>query len=331
MLTVLICSTAALVTGFVLDQLFGDPRSIPHLVRWMGGLISVLERALRSLLPRNARGEVAGGVVLVLLTVLVCTGIPLAALAVCYALAPAAGFVLESLLCWQLLAATSLKRESATVQASLEEGNIAVARQQVSQIVGRDTAELDGEGITRATVETVAENTADGVVAPLFFIMLGGAPAGCLYKAVNTMDSMVGYKNERYLFFGRAAAKTDDVLNYLPARLSALLMVAAALLLKRNAREALRIWRRDRRKHASPNSAQTEAACAGALGIQLAGPAVYGGKELQKPFIGDAVRPIVPTDIKAAGALMMVTAYGMLALALLFRLLYLGGLWYASL
>ena len=311
-MTILIWSSAALLAGFVLDMLFGDPRSFPHIVRLMGRLIAALDKRL----PKSA----AGGVVLVCLTAPLCTGLPLAALFLLYRLNPLVGFLLESVLCWQLLAARSLKEESMKVCNSLLEGDIEGARKHVSMIVGRDTAALDADGITRAAVETVAENTSDGVTAPLFFIMLGGAAFGCLYKAVNTMDSMVGYKNEKYLHFGRAAAKTDDALNYLPSRLSALLMIFAARLLKFDSKGAARIWRRDRRRHASPNSAQTEAACAGALGIRLAGPISYFGELREKPFIGDDTRLAEPQDIVRANRLMYATSALTLIAALLFRI-----------
>ena len=188
------------------------------------------------------------------------------------------------------------------------------ARKAVGRIVGRDTGALTAAGVTKAAVETVAENFADGVAAPLLYMFLGGAPLALCYKSINTMDSMVGYKNDRYLYFGRAAARLDDVANYLPARGAALLLVAAAALTGQSAAGAFRIWRRDRRCHASPNSAQTEAAMAGALRVQLAGPAYYFGKLYEKPTIGDDSRPIGPADIARAGR--MLYAAGFLAVAL---------------
>ncbi len=326
----IVWSTAALITGFVLDLLLGDPRSLPHIVRWIGALIAGMERMLRRLFPKTERGEIAGGIVLVFVVALLCTALPLGLLVLCWMIHPVAAFVVESLLCWQRLAATSLKKESMRISRSLKNGDVSGAREQVAMIVGRDTANLDGAGINRATVETVAENTSDGVVAPLFFIMLGGAPLGCLYKAINTLDSMVGYKSATYLHFGRAAAKTDDVLNYLPSRLCALLMIVAAYLLRLEGKAARTIWRRDRRSHASPNSAQTEAVCAGALGIRLAGPAFYHGKPVAKPYIGDDKRPIDVEDIANANRLMLVASLLMLALACLLRVGLLGVTWYAG-
>ncbi|MFQ9806101.1 MAG: adenosylcobinamide-phosphate synthase CbiB [Christensenellales bacterium] len=206
-------------------------------------------------------------------------------------------------------------RRARTSTASWK-GRPARGEKAVSRIVGRDTEKLTREGVTKAAVETVAENASDGVIAPLFYMMLGGAPLALTYKAVNTMDSMVGYKNEKYLNFGRAAAKLDDAVNYLPSRIAALLWIAAAALTGNDAKGAWRIWRRDRRNHASPNSAQTESACAGALGVQLAGPATYFGEYYDKPTIGDAARAIEPKDILQANRMMRVASVlGLIAAA----------------
>ena len=323
-MTVLVWSAAALVTGFILDRCFGDPEGFPHIIRLIGALIAGLEGLLRRLLPATEHGERVGGVLLVVLVALVCTAVPLLVLAVGYAIFAPAGYAIESFLCYQLLAAKTLKLESMKVCRSLQADDIEGARAHVSMIVGRDTAVLDRAGITRAAVETVAENASDGVGAPLLFIMVGGAAVGCLYKAVNTMDSMVGYKNEAYLNFGRAAALTDDVFNFLPSRLSALLMVAAAYLVRLDGKRAFVVWKRDRRNHESPNSAQTESACAGALGVRLAGPATYGGVIHEKPFIGDDLRPIRDADIVDANQLMYASSALALVLAILFRAVCLG-------
>ena len=221
--------------------------------------------------------------------------------------------------CGQALAAKGLVQESMNVYRELTKPDLPAARIAVSRIVGRDTEALTVEGVTKAAVETVAENASDGVIAPLFYMLLGGAPLALTYKAINTMDSMVGYKNTQYLYFGRAAAKLDDVANYLPSRIAALLWVAAAALTGNDARSAWRIWRRDKRNHASPNSAQTESACAGALNVQLAGPAYYFGEYYPKPTIGDAVRPIEPEDIRRADRMMYAESLLALALGLLIR------------
>jgi adenosylcobinamide-phosphate synthase len=314
-------STAALLIGFILDLLFGDPRSLPHLIRGMGKLIQCLEYKLRRLLPRTARGELWGGGILAFFMVLLCGALPILLLRGLYRLWPWAGLLLEGLLCWQLLATRSLKEESMKVYDALTAGDLPGARLAVSMIVGRDTASLDATGVTRAAVETVAENTADGSVAPLFYIMLGGAGLGCFYKAVNTMDSMLGYKNRRYLYFGRAAARLDDLVNLIPARLAALLMIIGAFLLGFDGKQAWRVFLRDRKNHASPNAAHTEAVCAGALGVELAGDAWYFGQLYPKPVIGDALRPIEPADILRAHRLLYCAACLMLVLALTVRAL----------
>lgn len=309
---VFIYSFAALITGFILDMLLGDPHDFPHLVRCLGSLITTTERVTR-------RAKRFGGFLLVLVVALIFAGIPFLVLFISYRFFLPLGYIVESFLCYQLLAAKSLKTESMKVYHSLVSEDIEGARKNVSMIVGRDTASLDREGITRAAIETVAENTTDGVGAPLIFIMLGGAALGCLYKAVNTMDSMVGYKNDQYLHFGRFAAKTDDVFNYLPSRICALLMILATYILRFDGKNAFFIWRRDRRKHASPNSAQTESVLAGALGIRLAGPASYHGTICDKRYIGDDMRPVQVEDIVSANRLMYATAFLTLIFTLLFR------------
>lgn len=309
----LLCSTPALCAGFLIDILIGDPKGWPHIVRGMGALIGRLERLFYPLSDKRL-----GGALMALSTLLICTAVP-ALLYLAFYISPLLYFVLETLLCWQLLATKSLRVESGKVYAALREKNIDGARKAAAMIVGRDTERLDEAGVTRAAVETVAENASDGVVAPLFYIMLGGSPLGCLYKAANTMDSMVGYKNERYLEFGRFAAKLDDALNYIPSRLSALLMLGAVWLCRMDARNALRIWRRDRFNHASPNAAQTEAVMSGALGVRLAGNAYYFGKLYEKPYIGDDIRPIEAEDIHRSHKLLYVTAALMLFLSLIAR------------
>jgi adenosylcobinamide-phosphate synthase len=311
----LLWSAAALAAGFVLDLLIGDPQGFPHLVRVFGWLIG---RAEKLFLAEGStpKTQLFCGLCLVCSVTALCAGLPLAVLLFAYWMHPLAGFAVETLLCYQLIAVKDLKTESMAVHERLMANDLTGARRAVSRIVGRDTEGLDAKGVVRAAVETVAENTADGVASPLFYLMLGGAALGCWHKAVNTMDSMVGYKNERYLYFGRAAALLDDALNFLPSRLCALAMIAAAGALGFDGAGALRIFRRDRLKHASPNSAQTEAACAGALGIRLAGPCRYGGELEDKPYIGDDTRPVEAGDIARANRLLYGTAILLFILAI---------------
>ena len=307
-------SLYAMCIGFLIDLLLGDPHGIPHPVALIGKWISRLERLLRRLFPATVAGERTAGGVLWLLTVTVAAAIPALVLALCHRISPWLRLAAESVMCWQVLAVKALRDESMRVYQALKTGTLSEARQAVSMIVGRDTERLDDAGVTRAAVETEAENLADGVVAPLVFLALGGAPAGFFYKAVNTMDSMLGYVEEPYRNIGLVPAKLDDVMNYLPARLSALLMLAAGALLGLDVKNGWRIFRRDRYCHASPNSAQTESVCAGLLGLRLAGDAWYHGEKHQKPYIGDELRPICHEDIPRACRLLYTAA--LLALAL---------------
>lgn len=309
--------------GFGLDCLLGDPLSAAHPVVLMGKLISFLEKRLRARFPKTPQGERTAGRIMALCVPLISAGAGFLLLYYAWRVHPWAYFAVSAFLCWQCFAARCLMTEAKKVVTCLETQGLAAGRRQVGMLVGRDTEKLTEEQVIKAAVETVAENTSDGVVAPFFWMALFGAAGGLLYKAINTMDSMVGYKNDRYLHFGRAAAKLDDGANYIPARLSALAMIGAAFLLKLDGRGAWRVWRRDRRNHASPNSAQTESACAGALGVRLGGDASYFGQLYKKPTIGDPRRPIERADVHRACNLM----YGTSGLLLAFYgvLLLLGG------
>lgn len=298
----------ALGIGFVLDALFGDPHWLPHPVVLIGKWISFLEKQLRRLFPKTPGGERAGGTVLVLLVLLASAAVPWGILWLAGLVHPYLRFAVECFMCYQILAARSLKTESMRVYRKLQEGNLEESRKAVSWIVGRDTENLTMEGVSKAAVETVAENTSDGVIAPMLYLALGGPVLGFFYKAVNTMDSMIAYKNDRYLYFGRTAAHLDDVFNYIPARLSGLFMILASAILGFDGKNAWRIFKRDRYNHASPNSAQTEAVCAGALDVQLAGDAWYFGVLHKKKTIGDPIRPVEPEDIRRANRLMYGTA-----------------------
>lgn len=307
-------SAVPLLIGFILDLLIGDPQGWPHIVRAIGALITALEKLLY---PMNNKR--LGGALLSLSVLFVCALLPSLFLSLLWRLSPWACCAAESLLYWQLLALTSLKKESLKVYEQLKKGDLPAARHAVSMIVGRDTSALDEAGVARAAVETIAEGACDGVIAPLFWMALGGSIPGLLYKAVNTMDSMIGYRNDRYRDFGAFAARLDDALNYIPARLSALVMILTAPLCGLNGKEALRIWRRDRRKHASPNAGQPEAAMAGALGLRLAGDALYFGKLKKKPYIGDDLRPIAAYDILLAHKLLSASGFLMFALSMMVR------------
>lgn len=296
--------------GFILDMILGDPYCLPHPIRLIGTLISRLEGRLLKKEAAAQEKRKKGRLLVVAVTgSTVCTAAVL--LVVSYMVHPCLGIAVETIMTYQTLAAKCLKVESMKVYRSLREENLAAARKAVSMIVGRDTDVLDEEGVAKAAIETVAENTSDGVIAPMLYDAIGGPVLGFFYKAVNTMDSMVGYKNEKYLDFGRAAAKLDDVMNYVPARISAYVMIFAAYIGGRdfNGGYAKKIYKRDNRNHASPNSAQTESVCAGALGIRLAGDASYFGKLVKKPYIGDALRGVETEDIRRVNRLMYITAW----------------------
>lgn len=296
----------AIVLGFILDLIIGDPRWLPHPVVGMGKTITWAEPHLRTTFNDDYDGERSAGLVLAMALPFAAWFLASTCLDIAGMLSPWARFVLETFMCYQIFATCELRRQSMAVLRALRDGTLEDARKAVGMIVGRDVSALDRDGVTRAAVETVAENLSDGVVSPLLFMTIGGAPLGMLFKAVSTLDSMIGYKNERYREFGSAAARFDDALNWVPARLSALCVIAASAVTGGDARGAWRIWRRDRRKHESPNAGQPEAAMAGALGVQLNGPAVYFGEVVDKPVLGDPVRPIEPEDIRRANRIMIV-------------------------
>jgi adenosylcobinamide-phosphate synthase len=301
-------SMLAIFIGFGIDLLAGDPHGFPHPVIAIGKMIRWLEKILRRIFPKTRRGEIAGGGLLWLITAVCAGAVPFFLLWLCGQIHPWLRLAAESVMCWQILAVKSLRDESMKVYNALESGDLEKSRYAVSMIVGRDTQRLDEAGIIRAAVETVAENASDGVAAPLFFLVLGGAPLGFFYKAVNTMDSMLGYTDPPYQNIGRIPARLDDLFNWIPARLCALLMLAAGALSGMDAKNGWRIFRRDRYCHASPNSAQTESVCAGLMGIQLAGDAWYHGILHRKKKIGDPIRPVKRQDIPDVCRLMYKTA-----------------------
>lgn len=293
--------------AYGLDLILGDPYRFPHPVIYIGKFISFLEKQVRKIAKTPAALK-GGGVFLVFSTVLVTYGLALLVLMGAKQIHLYLFYFLNVLMMWTCLAAKSLRQESMKVFDALQAGDIVQARTYLSYIVGRDTKELTEEEITKATVETVVENTADGVVAPLFYMFLGGAPLALAYKAVNTMDSMVGYKNDKYLHLGWAAAKFDDLANYIPARVTGVFLVIAAFFLRLNYRGSGKILCRDRRNHTSPNCGYPEAAAAGALDIQLGGAHTYFGKTVYKPTIGDDIRQVERQDIRHGVKMMYLSA-----------------------
>lgn len=300
---------AALLAGYAADLIFGDPRWLYHPVRLIGNLIALLEKLIRKIMPVSKAGELAGGFITVVLVLLLCGIVPWVLLHLVFGLNVVAGVILEAFMCYQLLAVKSLKDESMKVYDALTDSTIEDARKAVSMIVGRDTQNLDQKGVAKAAIETVAENFSDGVIAPMFYMFIGGPVLMYIYKGINTMDSMLGYKNDRYIYFGRCAAKLDDAANFIPSRLAALLLIAAAYIGGFNGKGAVKIFKRDRFNHASPNSAQTESAAAGALDIQLAGNAYYFGKLYEKPTMGDPVKEPEAEDIKRVNKLMYIGSF----------------------
>lgn len=307
----------AFIAGFVLDLLIGDPHFIPHPVRLIGSLISFLDKRLNSDVKYNSSEKNLNlikykrGMILAFTVIFATFAISVIIIVAAYSINLYAGVIAEAVMTWQILATKCLRVESMRVYDALRTDGVHAGRRAVSMIVGRDTSVLDESGVTRAAVETVAENTSDGVIAPMLYTVIGGPVLGFVYKAVNTMDSMLGYKNDKYMYFGRFAARLDDVVNFIPARISAYLMIAAAFIGGRqfDGKNAYRIFKRDRFNHVSPNSAQTESVCAGALRVQLAGDAVYFGKLVKKKYIGDGLREIEYEDIKRANRLMYITAF----------------------
>lgn len=316
----------AFIAGFLLDLLIGDPHFIPHPVRLIGSLISYLDKRLNCEVRNNRSGEKTAvdaniekiklskykrGMLLAFTVIIVVFAVSALILATAYSINLYAGIIAEAVMTWQILATKCLRVESMRVYDALRTDGVDAGRMAVSMIVGRDTSVLDAAGVTRAAVETIAENTSDGVIAPMLYTAIGGPVLGFVYKAVNTMDSMIGYKNDKYMYFGRFAARLDDVVNFIPARISAYLMILAAFIGGRqfDGQNAYRIFKRDRFNHASPNSAQTESVCAGALRVRLAGDAVYFGKLVKKKYIGDRLREIEYEDIKRANRLMYITAF----------------------
>ena len=299
---------AAIIAGFILDLIFGDPHWLPHPICLIGNLIGFIERNLRPRLEPNKGALLLGGALMVIIVLVISFVVPMAILLAAGMVSSWLAFALETLMCYQIFATKCLRDESMKVYTALHNHDLADARVKLSWIVARDTQNLDEEEITKGAVETVAENTADGIIAPMFYMFLGGVPLAFLYKGINTMDSMVGYKNDKFLYFGRCAAKLDDLANLLPARITGLVMIGAAFVLGLDGKNAWKIFWRDRYNHLSPNSAMTESVTAGALNIQLGGDHFYFGKLVHKDTIGDDIRPVCPEDIVKTNRLLYMTA-----------------------
>ncbi|MEA5091973.1 Cobalamin biosynthesis protein CobD [bioreactor metagenome] len=313
----------AIICGFALDFIFGDPHSLPHPIILIGNLIGFLEKKSRQFFEGDDSLMLFSGFVLVLIVLILTFGIPYIILYFAQKINPWLAFILQVLMFYQIFATRCLKDESMEVYKPLIAGDLPMARKRLSWIVGRDTEKLTEEEVTKATVETIAENTADGTIAPMLYMFIGGAPLAFLYKGINTMDSMIGYKNEKYLYIGRCAAKLDDAANFIPSRLAAGFMIVATYLLHLDYALAWRIFKRDRYNHLSPNSAQTESVVAGALGVQLGGGHFYFNEFVPKQTIGDNLRVILPRDIIITNKILYYTSFVAIIVFALCRVIYL--------
>ncbi|MDY6087774.1 MAG: adenosylcobinamide-phosphate synthase CbiB [Succiniclasticum sp.] len=311
----------AIVCGFLLDLVIGDPHGWPHPIILIGKLIARLEKQVRTVSGEEPERLLRGGLLLVIVVCFFSFTVPYGILFVADQIHPWLRFALETIMCYQIFCTRSLRDESMKVYDALEAGNLPLGRKMLSWIVGRDTAELAEEEVVKGAVETIAENTADGILAPMFYMFIGGAPLAFLYKGINTMDSMIGYKDEKFLYLGRYAAKLDDIANFLPARICAFYMLAASFFTGLDVQGAWRIFQRDRYRHLSPNSGQTEAVAAGALQLMLGGDHYYFGKLVHKETIGDDVQAASSQHIKRMNLLMYFTSIiGILGFSLLYSI-----------
>ena len=307
--------------GILLDFIFGDPYFLYHPITFIGNIISLSEKFFRRYFCKNSKEEFISGIIVAILIPVFCFVLSLFILIILCKINIYIGFILHTFWVYQILALRSLEKESKKVYTDLNNNDIQKARKSLSMIVGRETKNLNKQEIIKATVETIAENTSDGITAPFLFIIIGGAPLGFFYKAVNTLDSMIGYRNEKYEFFGKAAAKFDDILNFIPSRITGFLMCISSFLLFYDYKNAFKIFFRDRKKHISPNSAQTESAASGALDISLGGTHVYFGIKVEKEIIGDNIKEAENNDILKMHKLMIVTSIIFFAVFILIRFL----------
>ncbi len=314
-------SFAAIIIGLLLDLIIGDPEGWPHVVRLIGSFVDFLEEKIRTNLGSTPRERKLGGALLWAIVMFCTTFISAGLLVICWKISPHLYLVVASVICFEVLSVKALKKGSIAVMEKIDAGNLPAARNLLSMIVGRDTYELDEKHVIMAAVETVAENTCDGCIAPLFYLMIFGPVGGLAYKAVNTMDSMLGYKNERYIDFGFFAAKADDFFNFIPARISAILMIISSFILKMDHAGAVEIFKRDRFKSESINAGQTESVCAGALGIQLLGDATYKGVIHERPLVGYGIRECNSDDIDKANDLMYLSVILMVIPVIIWRII----------
>lgn len=296
-----------IVMGYIADLIFGDPYWFPHPVRFIGRFISSFENLLRRLVHSETSEKIAG-FILTGVTVVISYLIVWILLKISLSVSTLLFHIVNIFFIYTVLATRCLGDEAKKIYRYLINGDINNARKALSYIVGRDTEKLDVQGICRAVIETVSENTSDGIVAPLFYLFLGGVPLAMAYKAINTLDSMVGYKNERYINMGMASARLDDIANFIPARLTSFLIAIASFITGLNPRRSLSIMLRDGRNNPSPNSGYPEASMAGALGVRLGGPSSYGGQIVEKPYIGDPEDTVTPEHIILSTRVMYVTS-----------------------
>lgn len=323
-MTLGLLTTYSILIGIVLDFILGDPSGWYHPVRLIGNLIYFLEQKIRKVFNKTSIMELMGGGVLVVAVTVITGAVVYLILFIAYRINGYVYLAVASIMNYYLMATKCLKVETMKVYKALVAGDINGARTNISMLVGRDVDRLDEAGIARAAVETAAENLSDGCIAPLFYMFIGGPVFGFIYKSINTMDSMVGYKNDKYLYFGRAAAKLDDLVNYIPARIAAVFMIISAFICGCDGKNAIKIFKRDRYKSTSPNSGQTESVAAGALNVRLLGPTWYFGKLHNKDYVGDDNKKIESTDIKRVNKMNYATVIILTIIFVAIRLAALG-------
>ena len=312
----------AILIGFIIDCILGDPNNMLHPIRILGYINNIGIKIYDKLKIKTPKLQFIYGLFMNIIILALVFFTNLFLVYIFYKINFYLGIIFEVIMCYFIIAPKCLYVESMKIYRQLKNNNIKDARLYLSYIVGRDTENLEEEKIVKATVETISENLSDGVIAPLIFLAIGGVPLGMVYKAINTLDSMVGYKNEKFIYFGKFSAKLDDVVNFIPARISAILMIFATFLARLNTKNAIKIYLRDRYNHLSPNSAHTEAVCAGALNIQLGGKSTYNGKVVEKKTIGDNNRKANINDIVITNKLMYISTLIFIIILLIIFLIW---------